>query len=273
MVIRGLACGPNASRYYPSWRTGGLLLVASLFLSGCASNLENAAKLLAERPQQTCTETVDGVEVSFQGAACDRLADAAAKQKAMSACAGFAEANEPLCVLALVMNGNQGQSSQDSEIALLQTAMQADTQIKAAYISAIPGLGQILATTYQAHQSEKTLRTAFKNSGTRVGTVNVSKSDDGGDAMSGEGAATGGSGGNGDQYVTIGNRNQTIPGDGSIITEGRNPVLIGTGQPDSSLDPSTVNNSNQTAPNNATNNAPVVETSDDDGGQSIIPSF
>lgn len=256
----------------PMLRRAVIGAVGLLLLSGCASNIEKAAKILADRPVQSCSEIIDGREVTFQGAACDRLADSAARERALNACAAFSEANEPLCVLALVMGGNNAQkAAQDADIALLQTAMQTDTQIKAAWISAIPGIGQIAATAYQAHESEKTLRTALRNGGTRVGTVNVTKSDDG-TATSGEGSATG-TGGNGDQYVTIGNSNQTIPGDGSIITDGRNPVLIGTGQPNSSLDPSTVNYQSSGAPDNPINNAPVVETSDDDGGQSIIPNF
>jgi len=233
--------------------------------------MEKAAQLLAERPQKTCTITVDGQEVSFQGSDCDKLANTVAQKQAMSACAGFAEANEPLCVLAIVMSGKQQSQSQDADTQLLVQAMRSDTQIKAAYISAIPGLGQILATAYTAHESEKTMRTALRNGGTTVGTVNVTKSDDG-MATSGEGSATG-TRGNGDQFVTIGNRNQNIPGDGSIISDGRNPVLIGTGQPNSSLDPSTVNNQNSSATKNPINNAPVVSTSDNDGGQSLIPDF
>lgn len=251
-----------------------LLFVAAagLWLTGCATNVEKAAEILAQRPPQTCSTVVDGERVEFTGKACDRLAGTAAQRQAMSACASFSADNEALCVLAVTLGGKSPtQGSQDDELRMLTAAMQADTQIKAAWIGNIPVLGNLAATAYQVHESEKTMRTAFRNGGTRVGTLNITKSDDG-TATSGEGAATG-SGGNGDMYTVIGNRNQTIPGDGSIITRGRNPVLIGTGQPNSSLDPSYANNQNATAPDNPINNAPVVSTSDDDGGQSIIPKF
>lgn len=242
-----------------------VVILCVVALAGCASNIEQAAKLLAERPIQTCT-TADGTQ--YSGTDCSRLVDAEVQARKLRACADYSEQGETLCVLAVALDGRSGGDDGGqtaADVQMLIAAMNNDTRIKAAWIGNIPVLGNLAATAYQVHQSEKTLRTAFENGGTRIGSLNVTKSDDGGGVVA-EGEAFPGEGGGGDQTVIIGNRNQSLyRSDGSNIVNDRNANLIGTGQPDSSLDPSFVNNQNATAPDNPINNAPITETNDNDG--------
>lgn len=253
----------------------GLLV---LLASGCANNMENAAKLMAERDPVRCSFTDrNGETQNWEGPICENIARAKLKNEAYSACAGMAAENEGMCVVAVALsaaNSGDPNARTSDDVRLMIAAMNNDTQITSAWISQIPLVGTMTAQyfNHKANQDlHDTFQTAFENSGPSIGNMTVTKSDDGGPG----GEAPGGAGGGGDQILLFGSGNQAIPGDGSVISDGRNAAIIAPGQNESVLDPSTVNNQSATGPDNPINNAPVVGTEDNDGSgdNSIIPGL
>lgn len=289
----------------------GLVLSA-----GCASNMEKAANIIKDKDPRRCEVTIEaGMVQVFEGEDCTRVAESAARkldaQAADLACnidapappdpdGGQISADEydsytrsfmdyarekSRCASTVASyQGRQGAAPQatqsDNDTQLMIAAMNNDTRILSAWISQIPIVGQ-LGATYINHLDNqdynKFLTELARGQGGNIGTVNVTKSDDG---IGGEAPGTGG---NGDQIVQVGGRQNSLgsrdsaansgnrsnafrmDGTGNVANDGEKPMNIAPGQNESVLDPSTVNNQ---GPGSDTpiNNAPVVESQDNDGG-------
>lgn len=286
-----------------------LLTALALFVTGCVNTAERTAEALADKEPRRCQVTVsDGNVQTFEGADCTRIADATASQMTADAAdracnitpptppdpeggkistdeyesytrsfQGYArERSRCASTVASYQNRGGGGSQQQGpsdDTRLLLAAIQADTQIMSAWISQIPVIGTIAGGyfNYKSQQElQDTFQTAFQR-GPSIGSMNITKSDDGGMGAAGEaGAAPGGSGGGGDQILMFGNENSAVPGDGSVVSGGKKNAIIAPGQNESILDPSTTNNTSEQG--GEVSNAPVVSTEDNDGsGFSVIP--
>lgn len=259
-----------------------VLGAALLALAGCASGTKELAKSIADKPPSTCqlpvlvqnaNNTVETQLVDATGPVCEQHLGEYVKATKYSTCAGFSKENEGMCLMAVSTDGRGGGSggsnlSQDYQ--LLIATMQEDRKDRRFFW----GKGIDVATFgvdrfYDHKDSESYNEFLTEVAKGRRGDIHVNKSDDGG---SGEG---GGRGGDGDQYVIIGDENMTTPGLGSVVHDGRNGVVLAPGQNDSVLDPTTNNNQNATAPDNPINQGPLVAPNDSDGSNnsSVLPSL
>lgn len=130
-----------------------IAVILAAGVAGCASNVKDAATILADRPPQRC-DIPDGDRVlTFEGATCDRLADQVVRNQAFAACDGASDRSMCVAVtgLALAAGGGQNRDGGMNELEFLARAMDNDARINMAWISQIPIAGQAL----QAHYNHK----------------------------------------------------------------------------------------------------------------------
>lgn len=243
-----------------------VLFILVVFLAGCANNTEMVTNALKDRKPQQCSFTDRSGETQrFEGPICENIARA----KMLNACSDLAENQQGACIMAIAFGNAQGSRRTSEDVQLLIAAMNNDTQIKAAYIGQIPLVGTAINAHY-SYKADKAMFEVFESGFSMPSTMNITQSNDGG-GVGGE-AGGGGRGGDGDLLVFTGDSAQSLNrSDGSVVSDGRNGTFMGLNEPDSSFDPTTQNLNNAEGATN--DNAPAVQTSDDDGGQSIIPGF
>lgn len=243
-----------------------VLLVAGLVaLVGCTTNMENVAKILAERPPSTCQLPVEGQLVPFTGPVCDQAAGEYIRSLRFSACSDFSATGEQTCLLAVALTSDDGDKTAD-DTQLLIASMQEDGRNTRFWGGKILDVGMFGVDRYYDHKSSESFNDFLSDLANRSSVMNITQSNDG------AGTEGGGRGGDGDLFVLTGDNAQTINrSEGSAISDGRNPVFMGINRPDSSFE--TSNNNQNNAPGAENNNSPAVSTSDDDGGQSIVPDL
>jgi hypothetical protein len=247
-----------------------LIALIAILLAGCVSNVDRAASILADRPQQRCEiPRDDGKTDVFFGGDCSRVMDAHIRKEAYNTCAGFSEANEPMCLMAVVLSdrGGGGQSQQDQELRFMMAAMQNDTAIKSAWIAGgLPLVGGVAASTFQYLEN--------KDNNKFLTALAVGRGDSGGPTTNNFAPAKGGT--TGDIYVltdsaygdnqsnvattTRAGRGTNNYGDGFLNTGLTDRTFS---QPGLNNQPGAVGDASNGAPNGINNTAP--------GAQATIP--